>query len=978
MKLQIPLLAVSIALFAAGIAFPTQSPKKKVVATASTINFNRDIKPILSENCFKCHGPDAAVTAAGLRLDTFEHATKARGGRPGIVPGKPQASLIWKRIDPPVDSMVMPPPKSGMKPLTARQKLLIKQWIASGAKYEQHWSFVTPKAPPLPKVSNEAWIKNDIDRFVLARLDQAKLKPEPEADRPTLIRRASIALTGMPPTPAEVDAFVADTQPKAYERLVDRLLQSPRYGEHQARYWLDAVRYGDTHGLHLDNERAIFPYRDWVVRAMNDDLSFDKFTLWQMAGDLLPKPTTDQLIATGYIRMNPTTAEGGAIEEEFLAKNTFDRVDTTSTVFLGITVGCARCHDHKFDPVSQKDYYRLFAFFNSTTDKPLDDNALAPAPAMRAPTADQEQQLKAYDATLDALLAKVTQEQALGWLKSAYRPPVATGAWEVSPTFAAASFDEAFATAYAPEKGESVEWKKSPLALGKELPNFVGKENAAAYLRSTIDAPQARDLTLRVSSDDAVKVWLNGTPVHSNKALRGVSTATDTVNLSLKAGANSLLIKIVNGTAGDGVLVRLGDEISERIDREHVRWTTGKPEERRPRELASTYLEIGPDTPDAKEYRSTKKTRDEFEAAIPMTLIAQEMPKPRPAFVLRRGEYNLPADKVARGIPAVLGGLPKDAPVNRLGLAKWLTSDQNPLVARVFVNRIWQQHFGTGLVKTAEDFGSQGDWPVNLPLLDHLAVSFRKNGWSVKDLHRQILTSAAFRQRATATKLKLERDPENRLASRGPRFRLEGEVIRDAALAASGLLVERLGGRGFKPYQPEGIWEAIAYPDSNTARYMKDNGPDIYRRSLYMFWKRTSPHPVLMSFDAPMRESCTVRRGRTNTPLQALVTLNETSFVEASRAMAARLLKEAKSDDERLVHAYQLTLGRRPSPKEREVLGKAFARYRALYQQNPKAAEQLVSVGDAPRDTTVSAPEQAAWTLICSTLINTDEFLTQH
>jgi hypothetical protein len=976
MKASLPVLVLSLGVF--GYAVTPTSRQAPKAMKPPPVSFSREVKPILSEHCFKCHGPDVAKEAGGLRLDSFESAIKVRNGHAAVVPGKPAASRLIKRVTFPEASLRMPPPDAGVPQLTAAQVDVLKRWIAEGGKYEQHWSFVPPKRPPIPEVSDYRWCRNFIDRFVLAKLDQAKLKPEPEADQDTLAMRAALTLTGLPPSQADLDALRRDKSDGAYERYVDRLLASHAYGEHQARYWLDAVRYGDTHGLHLDNERGIYPYRDWVVRAFNRDLPFDKFTEWQMAGDLLENPTTEQLVATGYVRMNPTTDEGGAIEEEFLAKNTFDRVDTTSTVFLGLTVACARCHDHKYDPIAQKDYYGLFAFFNSTLDKPLDDNALLPPPVIRAGTEEEETRLTRLEWDLQAITDTVDPEVAVRHFSQGRLPNPATRDWQISPVYQADNFDDAFANPKPGEPGQpAAQWKPLALEVGKTLETLIGKDNAAVYVRGVVTSSAARPIAFTVGSDDGIRIWLNGKLIHDNKALRGITAPPDTVNAQLRAGDNEIVVKLVNATGGDGLSIRLGDAVAERIDRALDAYRK-KPTDGPLFDLRQTYLEVGPPTAEALAYRKLKSERDELEASIPMTLIAKEMPTPRETHVLRRGEYNLIGDKVERHLPPALGKLAPGASVNRLGFAKWLTAKSNPLVARVFVNRLWQQHFGTGIVKTAEDFGSQGEWPVNPQLLDYLAVSFVENGWSIKKLNRMIVTSAAFRQSSRASKAKLEKDPENRLVSRGPRYRLDAEVIRDKALVAGGILIDRPGGHGFKPYQPDGLWEAIAFDSSNTAKYMRDKGDTIYRRSLYLFWKRTSPHPVMLTFDAPMRESCTVRRGRTNTPLQALTTLNEPAFLEASRTMAERLLKQPGSDEARLTRAYEVAFGRDPNPTESKLLLAALARYREKYTADPKAAEKLLMIGDAPRNKNLPAPEHAAWMLICSTLMNTDEFLTLH
>jgi len=831
----------------------------------------------------------------------------------------------------------------------------------------------------LPQVRDAKWPKNALDRFVLAKLEERGWKPEPEADRDTLALRAALSLTGLPPTPTELQAFRLDKLPGAYERYVDRLLAKPAYGEHQARFWMDAVRYGDTHGLQLDNERGIFPYRDWVVRAFNQDLPYSDFVTWQLAGDLVPQPTTEQLIATGYVRSNLTSAEGGAIEEEFLARNTFDRVDTTSTVMLGLTVACAKCHDHKYDPIKQSDYYGLYAFFNSTKDKPLDDNLTLPEPVVRAATPDQEAELAEMDRSLQALRDAVPAPDAIRFFE-AHKPVVPEGRdWQVSPVYVRSSFEEAFDRAEAAEPGQGgdVSWKPLALEVGRDIPSVVGKDGASVYVRGTVRLQTARPITFGVSSDDGVKVWLNGKLIHSNKVTRGVGQGIDRVTGDFRAGDNELVLKIVNGAGPDGLNLRLFDRNDKRIE-DAVAAYRKTPEPAALAELRAVFLELGPATTGATRYRKTLANRSELLASIPMSLIAQELPTPRETFILQRGQYDQRGDRVERGTPSAIGSLRANARLDRLGLAEWLTSPSNPLTARVFANRVWQQHFGVGVVKTAEDFGTQGEWPLNQPLLDYLAFAFRRHDWSVKKLNRLIVTSATFRQSSRITPSKLAQDPENRLNSRGPRYRLDAEVIRDKALFASGLLVEKLGGRGFKPYQPDGIWENASDPASATHFYVRDRGDVIYRRSLYLFWKRTAPPPAMLNLDAPLRDTCVVRRSTTNTPLQALTTQNETAYLEAARVMAQRLLTASGTDRDRLRRAFDLTLGRLPRPNEVTVLLKALARYRETYRADPADAKRMLDIGDAPQAKNLSTTEHAAWMIVCSTLMNTDEFLTMH
>jgi len=944
-----------------------------------TIDFNRDVRPILAKSCWPCHGPDPEPLkkTGDMRLDSFAGATQDRGGYRAIEPGKPEKSEMIARISD--EARRMPPAASGLKPLTKQEQDILRTWIAEGAEYRAHWAFVPPKPPAIPKTKNDKWIRNPIDAFVLEQLEDAKLAPEPEADRSTLLRRASLTLTGLPPSPSELDAFLADTKPGAYERAVDRLLNSPRYGENQARYWLDAVRYADTHGLHIDNERAVYPYRDWVVRAFNEDLPFDQFTTWQLAGDLLPSPTLDQKIATGYIRMNPTTNEGGVIEEEFLAKNTMDRVDTTSTIFLGVTLGCAKCHDHKYDPFTMKDYYGMYAFFNSTTDPVLDGNLKLHQPVMKAPTSDQAKRLEAMTKQIEALIAKKPIASARTWAATSAPQLPAASTWETAGPYSEKDFDSAFATAFEPERPDAkVEWKKIGLEVDKPLA-FGGKMNTATYVRGVLHLDVARKVPARISSDDGVKVWLGGKLIHENKVLRGLQQSYDMVTLDLPAGDTQILIKVVNSGGGDGVFIGFGDERDRQLSRAFDLGRKATLTAAESRELTDLYYRLGPENADAKAFRAATAQRAKLDEEIPYTYIAEEMKKPRETRILKRGNYATPGDLIDRMVPASLGALPPNAPKNRLGLAKWLTDPKNPLVARVFVNRVWQQHFGRGLVESAEDFGSRGEWPTHPELLDYLAIRFVQDGWSLKRLHRLIVTSASFRQAGTASPDKRAKDPLNKLISRGPRFRLDAEVIRDTALYVSGLLVERPGGHGDKVYQPSGLWEAIAYPISDTAKYVQDHGDALHRRSLYLFWKRTSPPPTMLLFDAPMRESCVVRRSATNTPTQALATLNETGFVEAARAFAQRILKApAKGDAGRLTTAFRLALGRKPGPEETKAMLDLLASERADFGKSRDSAVKLLSIGESKRDVSLDPVAHASWMTVCSVILNLDEAMTQH
>ena len=971
---------LSVATLVVGVFANGATPQK---VKPPTVDFNRDVRPLLAQHCWPCHGQDKAALkkTGGVSLDSFAGATALHFGVRAIFPGAPDKSeAVHRMLSKDIDSQ-MPPRDSGIKPLSAVEIETIKLWISQGAEYRAHWAFVPPKAPPLPKVNRPAWVKNEIDRFVLAHLEQSNIRPEPEADKRTLVRRVTLTLTGLPPSPEEVNQFLQDARPNAYECLVDRLLASPRFGENQARYWLDAVRYADTHGLHIDNERSIYPYRDWVVRAYNEDLPFDKFALWQIAGDLLPNPTLDQKIATGYVRLNPTTNEGGAIEAEFLAKNTFDRVDTTSTVFLGVTLQCAKCHDHKYDPFTQKDYYSMYAYFNSTADTPLDGNSRLHEPVMKAPTPDQQVRLTKLEQLMREVRESARQEDAKQWALNASEKMPLTGNWEITGPFVAKDYDTAFAANFGAEPGsqfKELTWMPIPFELEKLHSGLIGKENAAVYLRTKLTVEEPTKVELRLGSDDAIRVWVNSTLVHENKILRSLTANDDKVSVELKSGQNDLLIKIVNSSGGDGAFVGIGGANTQRLAR--ARDLAHRPSltPSEASELIDTYLDLGPNTDLQRKYRKLTAARAAQDAQIPMTYVAKELPMARTAFLLRRGQYDLPGDRVPRAIPKVFGSLSDTRNNNRLGLAEWIVDPKNPLTARVMVNRIWQQHFGTGIVKSSEDFGSRGDWPSDPALLDYLACRFIQDGWSIKKLTRLILTSAAYRQSAAVSPAKRAQDPDNTLISRGPRFRLDAEVIRDTSLFVSGLLVDKAGGHSDKPYQPAGLWEIIAYPISDTAKYMQDHGDALYRRSLYMFWKRTSPPPTMLLFDAPMRESCVVRRSRTNTPTQALATLNETGFFEDARAMAQRVIKSKADDRSRIDYAFRLATGRPPTSNEQSIVAGFLADARSRYRENPAEAEKTLAIGESPRDMSLPVAEHASWALVCNMILNLDETLTQH
>jgi hypothetical protein len=1012
-------------------------------ASKPSLDFDRDIRPILSENCFACHGPDAKARKADLRLDRKDDVFRDRGGYAIIVPGDPEASELIQRIqsDDPLEKM--PPPKA-RKQLKPDQIGKLTRWVAGGAPWKEHWAYVAPERPKLPEVRDGSWPTSPIDRFILARLEAEGLPPAPEADKPTLIRRVTLDLTGLPPTPAEVDAFLADHSPEAYERLVDRLLNSPRYGEHMARFWLDAARYGDTHGLHLDNYREIWPYRDWVIRAFNRNEPFDQFIVEQVAGDLLPNPTLDQLIATGFERCHVSTNEGGSIEEEVYVRNVVDRVETTGTVFLGLTIGCARCHDHKFDPITQRDFYQLFAFFNSIDGSPMDGNAAKYPPIVQVPTPEQSAARDRLCAEIDVLKKKIEEEVAkvpyddsvdvqLGeyversdfvWIddalppgakpeggpdhpwtfttkpdhpvlsgeKSVYRQADGLSQWvftEAQPPLKVGPGDVLFAHVFLDPLNPPREimlqwysgnwehrayWGQNAIDWGQDgtpSRHHVGPlPTTGKWVRIAIEAEK-----VGLKPGSTITGWAftqHGGAVHWDKA--GIETFTPQEGQLYET--LTAWVRAQRAAKGTG----LPKELQEIIKRDRSERDDAQKKQLRDYFLAHGYAKTRSLLePLFDELAKLEKQAKELEDQIPTTYVFKERKEPKPAYVLERGEYDRRKDQVERRTPGFLPPLPEDAPRDRLGLARWLVAPNNPLTARVTVNRLWQQVFGTGIVKTAEDFGVQGEPPSHPELLDWLAVTFRDDGWDVKAFLKRLVMSSTYRQSSRATPEKLAKDPANRLLSRGPRFRLDAETLRDQALAVSGLLIEKLGGPSFKPWQPPGLWEAVGYTASNTAKFVPDTGRDkVHRRSLYIFWKRTSAPPQMTTFDAPSRESCFVRRERTNTPLQALLLMNEPQYVEASRALGERGLREGGSTvEDRLTFLFRLVTARRPDEQE---LGELTSTYQTLihrYQSDPEAAQQLINVGETKPDPQLNPSELAAWTMIGNLLLNLDEVITK-
>jgi mono/diheme cytochrome c family protein len=1169
------------------------------------VRYARDIRRLLSDRCFQCHGPDPKTRHADLRLDVRDAAIATRKGGAAIVPGSPDESELVRRIESHDADQVMPPKTANKRPLSDQEKDLLRRWIAEGAPYEPHWSFVAPTKPAVPTVRDERWCENDIDRFVLASLERAKVQPSPTADKATLARRVYLDLTGLPPTPEELHAFLADASESAYETLVDRLLTEEPYGsrvaERLAAPWLDGARYADTCGIHMDAGRQIWPYRDWVLRAFRDNLPFDRFLVEQLAGDLLPNPTTENLVASGFNRLHVTTDEGGAIAEEYLVEYAVDRVSTTSSVFLGLTAGCARCHDHKFDPISMEDFYGLYAFFSSI-DEPglysqLPDPNRAPEPFIDVPTPEHAAEIAALTAKIDAITeamnsalpgegegfttfrtetlaragatwsrpqvlgatssfdkvtltpredgsvqasgpipdaedyvvllktdrrdqrllllealatppeaggtsrgagrmphgnavltsitletrpagsnaewervpfrwawADVTQTdrdfapvylldgmQPLGWAADgndkagerllafladkpfggnaespetelrvtlAFRSPFAqhsmgrvrfhVGAigdeglamlptapsrWQHVGPFPAESATVAYERQNGPETVTSIDLAQN-FGAGNQFwrfdPRFADETTApladglnASYLGRMIWSPTDRELDVALGTDDGFHLFVNGTQVAAQQVNRSITPGQDRVRIPLKAGKNSLVLKVVN-TGGPAAYWYGQTPSAVVLDRDllFTLLPTDALGAAREDRLASAWRRTYfPAFRDAEAQRAALVAeRTAVEAKQPRTMVMRELPEQRPTFVLTRGQYDHPdrSRPVSRAIPKAFGSLPQGAPANRLGLAQWMIAAENPLVARVAVNRLWEIAFGAGLVRTSEDFGQQGEWPTHPELLDWLAVDFREHQWDMRRMLRMIVTSATYRQSSVVRADLDERDPENRLLAYYPRRRLGAEQIRDQALYVAGILVEKLGGPSVKPYQPAGLWQEVSMPQSNTRVFEQGMGDDLWRRSIYTYWKRACPPPSLQTFDAPTREACVIRRPSTNTPLQALVLWNDVQYVEAARSLAERTLLASGADDTaRMRELFLRCTGREAEAAELERLLAAIASFRARYATDPDAASALVRTGNRPVAADIPPVDLAAWTMVASAVMNLHETITQ-
>jgi hypothetical protein len=1028
---------------------------------AVPVEFDRDVRPILAEHCFACHGSDATARKARLRLDQREDALK----KGVIVPGKPDESSLVQRICSVDPKELMPPPKSNKK-LSAEQREQLRRWIAAGAPYQAHWSLIKPVRPALPGVHAKDWVRNPIDAFVLAGLEKAGLAPAPEADRRTLARRLSLDLTGLPPSPAEARAFVEDKSPDAYERYVDHLLASPQWGEHRARYWLDAARYADTNGIHFDNYREIWAYRDWVIQAFNKNLPFDRFTIEQLAGDLLPKATLDQQVASGFNRCNITTNEGGAISEEYLVLYTRDRTETVSQVWLGMTAGCAVCHDHKFDPISQKEFYSLAAFFNNTTQAAMDGNIKDTPPVIVLPKPEDQSRWQALTKEVPEAKKKAAEQRQAARAEfdrllagpglSAPAANIPADGLQLSvpltedagPVHFTVSGQERTVTLPAAVKrepghvsakalkvdpGVNLEVadvgdfdKDQSFSFGARVFLPTDNTNGAIFARMD-DQHDFRGWDLWVQGNrvgthiinqwpqDALKVvtrdplpagrWSHvfvtydgsakpaGVRIYVNGVLQRKNVESNTLTKTTRTTVPFKLAQRHSSSRLNGIVIQdvriYGRSLPVAAVKDlgkgaRTAYLAAKPADKRTPvendELFEGWLPTGNKSyhDDAAKLAALETEQKAIQARGTVAQVMHEKSEPAMAHVLFRGDYDKRRDAMQPNTPRALPPMPGDLPRNRLGFAEWLLRPEHPLTARVTVNRFWQEVFGTGIVRTAGDFGVTGEPPSNPELLDWLAVEFRESGWDMKKFFKMLVTSAAYRQSAATTPEKLEKDPHNRLLSRGPRFRMDAEMIRDYALAASGLLVRKIGGPSVRPYQPEGVWEAVAMIGSNTRDYKADTGESLYRRGMYTLWKRAAPPAAMDLLNAPSREVCTVRRERTDTPLQALLTLNDTQFVEAARVLAEVTLKQKASTPEaRLDFVAERLLARPFRPEEKKVVQGILDDLLRHYRDRKADADKLVAVGESKADPSLDRPTLAAWTMLANQLLNLDEVLNK-
>ena len=1031
-----------------------------VQAAEQPVDYDRQVLPILSDNCYKCHGPDQNARKADLRLDRRDGAFRVKDGRTVIVPGKTGQSELVRRISSRDPQEMMPPPKSNRK-LTPAQIDLLKAWVDQGAKWGTHWAFAPLKRPALPVVKDQNWCRNGIDRFVLARLEKEGITPAPEASKARLLRRVSLDLTGVPPTLEDLDAFLNDASANAYERVVDRLLASPRYGERMASIWLDLARYADTHGYQMDRYRPMWPWRDWVIKAFNENLPYDQFVTWQVAGDLLPSATKEQRLATAFNRLHMQNEEGGIVEEEFRVAYVVDRVDTFGTAFLGLTLECSRCHDHKFDPITQKDFYSLFAFFQNIDESGQTSYFTNSMPVPTLLLSDE-----ATDQKLGRLRRQIAEKQKAilelrthsseafeKWLADKGNAPKLSGC--IGEFHFDQIKDGTIANAADPSKpGKAVEGPKLleeglrkaaqlsgengfvfpgighftraepfSLALWLKTPDRSPRMTVLHHSKAPIDAgSRGYELlledgkvafglhhmwpgnSLKVQAIDSVPVneWAHVVVTYDGSSrAAGIHIYVNGKPADFRIIRDGLYKDITYAGDGDEPALALGyrfrdngfkgglvrdlkvfDRALTALEAMDLANAGALAEAWKPpadqlsparRELLLDYFMSRVYQPAQKlagELHDLRKQENEIVNPIPEVMVMQELPRPKPAFILKRGAYDAHADEVWANTPATLPPMRGDEPRNRLGLAHWLFDADNPLTARVTVNRLWQQMFGKGIVETSDNFGSQGSPPTHPDLLDYLACEFRDSNWDVKRLLKEIAMSATYRQSSRASDRLLVEDPDNKLLARGPARRLTAEMLRDQALFDSGLLVEKLGGPSVKPYQPEGVWDvAMGHPT-----YDQGHGDDLHRRSLYTFWKRSVAPPVMLTFDAADRNYCVVRRQSTSTPLQALALLNDVQITEAGRFISQRMFKEGGTTAAtRIAWMFRTITDRQPTEKELAILQRLFAEQRRMFEDDPGSAKKVLAVGEAKNDPALDALDLAAGSVLAEAILNHDE-----
>ena len=996
-------------------------------------DFERQIRPLLAERCLRCHGPGADPGKTSLRLDTREAAVaELDDGGYAIVPGRPEQSELVRRITSDDPEVRMPPARKGLPRLEDDEIDLLRGWIADGAPWEAHWAFTAPRRTLVPRPLDSGWITNPIDAFVLERLEQEELRPSEPAERSILIRRVTLDLTGLPPTIEEVEAYLADESENAYEKVVDRLLASPRYGERMAFRWLGHARYADTNGYQEDRARDMWRWRDWVIEAFNDNMPFDQFTIEQLAGDLLDNPSLDQQIASGFNRNHRGNSENGVDPDEFVVEYAVDRAQTTATVWLGLTMECARCHDHKYDPISQKEYYEFLAFFNNVSDRGRYFKFGNTPPVVPAPTREQQAELAELDARIAVAreLLEDASRSAAEDAKNLLARAESTASWSFDErrlgrwTFDRrgarhSSTDGVSGLAVELDGRRSIElgdaadldfddaftlsaWVRPASADGgiisryESLPLGYGLFLVDRKLQLRFDTPSISD-RMRIETTKRLPLgrWTHVAASYDGSRLAsgmrlflngGEADVSVLVDESLNSTRSTAPLRIGQGPEEGQYLAGALDDIrvyGRALDpdqigviavAETVRDIAALPAAERtvPQQskLRAAWLDpLGPQSL----RRDLELAREDLVASFPTVMVMNELGK-RPTHVLSRGSYLAPGAEVSAGAPSVLPPLGSAGPASRLDLARWLTEPSHPLTSRVTVNRFWLMLFGRGLVASPENFGTQGAVPTHRELLDWLAVELVERGWDVKSLLKTIVMSSTYRQTSRSSPEQLERDPQNRLLARMPRLRLPAEAVRDQALAVAGLLVEELGGPPVKPYQPPGLWEELA----NEGPYERDRGDGLYRRSLYTFWKRTLPPPAMLLFDSAPRETCSVGEERTNTPIQALNLMNDVTYVEASRVLAERMIRDGgPGKRQRLVHGFRLATSRWPDSKETEILLRALHRYGGRYAGSPAAAERLLRHGDRPRDRSIPAPELAAYTVVASMLLNLDEVITR-